>query len=206
MKKLLVMLSVLFLLAGTASADWFLDFEDGADGAEVTDISGVSFESFNGFHPIYGDSRTGNWNTTSDDLGYGSGAYHHNGNFFVFSSTAADARGMIVDFDNNDGTFFSTGYSSSSIFYVEAYLTDGSMVSVSGAGNLRQPMGRLTVNATAGTFIDYIVLHDSGNYWLVDDMRGDASDVGGAVPEPATFVLFGLGMIGLAGISRRKNA
>lgn len=195
-----VFLLVLFLSVGTSFA-FFLDFEDGVEGGTVTDITGVSFQDFNGYDALYGDSRTGGYNTTSDDLGYGGGSYHHNGNFFVWAGPNADAQGMIVDFTSNDGTYFSTGYSSYSVFYIEAYLTDGSMVSVSGAANTGGPMDFLTISATAGTYIDYIVLHDTGNYWLVDDMSGDASGVG--VPEPGTLLFLGAGLLAIAGIRKR---
>ena len=98
--------------------------------------------------------------------------------------------------------WFETGYSSLATFYLDAYLTDGSVVTVSGPGNTGSPMGYLSFYATAGLFIDYIVLHDTGDYWLVDDMSGDATGVG--VPEPSTLLLLGFGLFGLAGI-RRKN-
>jgi len=209
MKRLLAIFSIaVFFMAFSINASAFsIDFEDGVEGSFVSGISGISFLDFNGFESLYGDSRTGNYNTTSDDLGYSSlaGSYHHNGNFFIWAGKHADAQGVIVDFTNNDGTWFSTGYSSSSTFYVNAYLTDGSMVTASGASNINSPMGSLTVNATGGLFIDYVVLHDTGNYWLVDDMSGDASNVNNPVPEPATMFLFGAGLLGMAGFKKKER-
>ena len=197
--------SVLVLASAPANASFFIDFENGTDGAPVTDIAGVSFQDFNGYDALYGDSRTGQYNTTSDDYGYGSGAYHHNGDFWLWAGPQADAQGVIVDFTENDGTYFTTGYSSFSSFYVEAYHTDGTSVQVVGGANTGAPMGFLTVNADAGKFIDYVVLHDSGNYWLVDDMSGDASRVGEPVPEPATLLLVGGGLLGMAARRRKRN-
>jgi len=208
MKKFLILFSALLIIVsfcGNVSA-FSIDFEDGSDGTAVNNIPGISLLNFNGYNPLYADSRTGSYNVTSDDLGYsmGSGAYHHNGNFFIWAGPQADARGLKIDFTNDDGTWFTTGYSSNDTFYVEALLTDGSVVLVSGAANIRTPMNYLTVNATAGLFIDSIVLHDIGNYWLVDDMSGDTSGVNPPVPEPATMVLFGLGILGLAGVNRKR--
>ena len=198
--------AVLLLVGAPAHAQFFLDFEDGVDGAPINDIPGVSFEDFNGFPSLYGDSRTGQYNTTSDDLGYGNGIYHHNGNFFLWAGPEADARGVVVDFTENDGTWFTTGYSAldGTNFYVEAFHTDGTSVEVIGAGNTGTPMAYLTVNADAGKMIDYVVLHNPGNYWLADDMSGDASRVGEPIPEPATLLLLGGGLLGLAARRRRR--
>lgn len=196
--------AVFFVLSLSSSAyAFFIDFEDGTEGAAANDIVGVSFQDFFGFDALYGDSSTGAYNTTSDDLGYGYGAYHHNGNFFLWAGPNADAQGTIVDFTNNDGTWFKTGYSSSGAFYLDAFLTDGTMASVNGTGNIGSPMDFLSINATIGTYIDYVVLHDTGNHWLVDDISGDASGVG--VPEPATLFLLGIGLFGLAGFGRKKR-
>jgi len=190
-----------------ANASFFLDFENGTEGGEVVDIAGVTFEDFNGFPSLYGDSRTGNYNTTSDDLGgsWGGGNFHHNGNFFVWAGLQANAQGMRVDFTENDGTWFTTGYSASSTFYVDVYHTDSSVTTFQGVANINGPMGYINAVADAGKLIDYVVLHDTGNQWLVDDMSGDASRVGEPVPEPATLLLVGGGLLGMAARRRKRN-
>ncbi len=204
MKKGLIILAALLFLLATNGYAFFIDFEDGVNGAAVNDITGVSFLDFNGFDAIYGEGIL--YNTTSDDGGHsGTGNYHHNGEFFLWASAAADAQGVIVDFTNNDGTYFNTGYSSYSNFYLDAYLTDGSVISAMGAANLNNPMGYLNVAATSGLYLDYIVMHDTGNFWLVDDMSGDATGVNAPVPEPATFLLLGSGLAGLAWYRRKRK-
>ena len=122
---------------------------------------------------------------------------------WLWAGCTADAQGVTIDFTENDGTWFTTGYSSSSDFYLEANLTDGATILVSGTANTGNSMGYLSIAATSGTFIDSIVLNDTGNHWLVDDMSGDATGVG-PVPEPATILLMGLGLLGLVGYNRKR--
>ena len=197
-----LILALCLCFASNASA-FFINFEDGVEGAPVNDIAGVSFKSYLGYEPLYADIRTGTYNAHSDDLNYGNGSYHMNGYFSIWAGFNADARGVIIDFDNNDGTWFKTGYASASTFYLDAYLTDGSIVTVSGAGNLNSPMGYLQVNA-ASSYIDYVVIHDTGNQWTADDMSGNTSGVIPHVPEPGTLILLGIGLAGLAA-SRKKS-
>lgn len=202
--KVLCMAGLMVFLGINGAWAFSIDFENGVDGARVQGIEGIEFLDFSGNAPMYGDSRKG-YNTTSDDLGYGDGLFHHNGNMWLWAGSGADARGVKVDFANDNGTWFQTGYSSMSEFYIDAYLTDGTMVTAKGNSNTGGPMDFLRIDATDGTFIDYVVLHDSGNMWLVDDMSGDTSLVASPVPEPSTMLLLGFGLCGIAGFRRKKS-
>ncbi len=203
MKKLLLfvlVLAVSLTMVGNATA-FFIDFEDGVDGMPVTGIPGVSFLDFNGYSPLYADCSLGNYNCADMNGSYDYGDYYIYDNIGMWAGPEAGAQGVKIDFALNDGTWFSTGYSANSSFYVDAYLTDGNTITVSGGNNYGIGMDFLTVSAYAGTYIDYVVLHDSGNYWIVDNLSGDATGVN--VPEPGTLLLLGSGLVGLA-FARRK--
>ncbi len=127
MKSLVQVFFIVVMIFGyQANAHaFFLDFENGTDGATVTDITGVSFLSYNnGYVPLYADIRTRAYNATSDSLGtsYGTGLNHMNGNFSVWAGPNADAQGVRIDFTDNDGTYFRTGYSRFSFFSLTLFL------------------------------------------------------------------------------------
>lgn len=203
-KKLSVFLFAGFLLigmVGMASA-FSIDFEDGTDGARVNDISGVTFLNYSGFAPMYLDGRTGNYNVSDINGTYNHGSYFIDGNFGMWAGPEANAQGVKIDFANNDGTFFQTGYCSYSSFFIEAYLTNGSVLTSSGGSNYGVGINYLSIDTLGGGFIDYVVLHDSGNYWVVDNITGNTTGVN-AVPEPSTMMLLGLGILGF--VKRKKR-
>ncbi|MFH1778030.1 MAG: PEP-CTERM sorting domain-containing protein [Candidatus Omnitrophota bacterium] len=211
MQKILAIAAVLIMVMGftTSAYAFFIDFETGfgRDQQPIDDIAGVTFEVTGGYDWIYGDSKNGNWNTKSIDLGYGGGSYQHYGNVFAFLGIDNSAGSGKIDFTNNDGTWFQTGYTSYSNFYLEGYDTDGNLIaSTSGGGNLNgSDMGWLLINAPSGKFFDYVVVHDTGNFFLVDNMSGDATGVhDDVIPEPASMMLMGAGLLGILGAKKRK--
>ena len=199
LSRILLALLVTVCLAGSGNA-WVLDFEWGLghDYEQIASaIPGATFSDM-----FYADITTGGWNFSSDN-GTGNGDYWIGGNV----SAHADAGISRIDFDNNDGSWFTTGYTAGNTFYVEAYdMFDNLLDVATGAANRRYSegnsvgMGYLTVSSAAAD-IAYVVLHDGGYYWVADNMSGDASGV--AIPEPATMTLFGLGMLGMAALRKR---
>lgn len=188
MLKLLFLLSVLIVSVNA----YFIDFEDGEDGYQLTDIPGVEFKDMHGYEPMYGDSRTGEYNTYSDDLEYGfyNCDYHHKGNIFVWSGFNGDATGLIIDFGYDNSTWFQTGYSCLHDFYIDAYMTDGSIIIEQGKPVINDSMEVLFVLAPEGKYIDYVEVHgEKGDFWIIDDISGDAAGIGdpsgvGTPPRP----------------------
>lgn len=205
-----VLLALSFV--GTAQAGWFLDFEWGLGHDEeqvASGIPGLQFTTTGLYDWIYGDITTGAYNVTSDNGNvYGSANYFMSGNVYAWLGPEADVGR--IDFLNNDGSWFTTGYCSISSFYLEAYDSNGNLLdSAVGAANTMTEGGTglnyLSVYSPSNN-ISYVLLHDTGNYWLADNMSGDASGVNVPdIPEPATLVLLGMGLMGGAIARSRKR-
>lgn len=155
----------------------FIDFEEGTDGAVVAStVPGVSFTTTMGFDWIYADIRTGGYNARSlTDPSVNFGDYVVNGYFCTWLGVSGD-QGRI-DFTMGTASYFSCLVSTFSGVTVEAYDSEDNLIAESGwaSGNLgTYTFTRLTVEAPE---MAYIIVHDTGNYWEMDDIVTDAPGV-----------------------------
>lgn len=211
-------LTMAVVSAAPAMASITMTFEEfvGADQTPVaTFYSGVTFQSGGSGSDWLGrDATTNLYNVSSFPSGtsYGSGEYwiHDSG----FATTALDQSGNDgkIIFNNGDATFVELAYSASSLFTLEAYdAANNLMDSDSGAANLRFVNGNaggpgtLHVDWQGGVNIAYVIVHDTGNFWLVDNITTDATGIttAGVVPAPAA-VWLGAAGLGLVGLIRRR--
>jgi len=160
--------------------DVFIDFESGIDGVEIeSSIPSVKFTTTSGLNWAYGDIRTGQYNVYP----YGGQSYETNGNFFAWLGVTGDVGR--IDFVGGGATYCSALVSTHSGLTLDAYNSEGALIASSGwaNGNIgTRTFTRLTVDAPAGQTIAYVMVHDTGNYWLIDDLCTDANKA--VIPVP----------------------
>jgi len=201
-----------------AMANITMTFEEfvGADQTPVaTFYSGITFQSGGSGSDWLGrDANANLYNVSS----WPSGTQFLGGNYWIlgegFATTALDQTGNDgkIIFDNGDATFVELAYSASTQFTLEAYDAANNLLdSDSGAANLRYADGNaggpgtLHVDWNGTDHIAYVIVHDTGNFWLVDDITTDASGIttAGVIPAPAA-VWLGAAGLGLVGLIRRR--
>ena len=151
----------------------FIDFEDGTDREPIAStIPGLEFTNTEGYDWVYGDWRTGNYNGPfPDGPDPTKSQYYSNGNFFGWMGTEQGTG--VITFTAAYATTFSIGYSSGSTVYIEAYDEAGGLLgSDSGPKNLNT--GRLDFLQVEAPGMAYIMIHDTNNRWIVDDLDTDA--------------------------------
>ncbi len=187
MGGILLFAAVLALvLPSTAHADGFIDFENGTDQQTIqSTIPGLRFTTTANYDWIYGDWRTGDYNGP-----YPHGAYTSNGNFFAWLGPN-QGYGRI-DFTAGCGTYMQVYVSSLAGLHMDAYYPDNTLAATAFVnGNLfTGQLARLRVDAPAGDCFTYVILHDTGNFWLIDDLSTDAAGV--PATRPPVIVLPGL--------------
>jgi hypothetical protein len=182
-----------------------MTFEEflGNDGMPLsTYYSGILFQAASsGQDWIASDVTTGGYNASS----WPSGQQWGGGEYWLYDYVAA-WTGVLgdngkVSFNNADATFVELGYGASSPLYLEAYNSTGTLLdSASGPANLRyvnlnaSGPGTLRVDAPSGQYISYVLIHDSGNFWEVDNIRTDATGITTTIPAPGALLLGGLGV------------
>jgi len=218
-RKILGVAAVLLLTAGWAFADiTTITFEEfvGLDGTPVgTFYKGITFESgAGGSDWVARDGRYYNVSSWETKEKWGTGDYWINN--YVSATTALDYTGNdgIIRFDNKDAKYVELNYaayngSGAPALYLVAYSQSGVVLdSDSGPSNLRyidgneSGPGTLHVDWNGTDPIAYVIVHDTGNYWTVDNIKTDASGIT-IIPAPAA-VLLGMVGLGLVGWLRRR--
>lgn len=197
--SIIVMCTMLMASTGAVASRTY-DFEEGLGcNWQVigSSIVGITFSTTRGGDMYYADINSGWYNMTSD-----SGAVSHSGEYFISGCVALTVLELT---DIGRITFGSPvsqctiGYSSEHPFYLEAYSAAGELISsATGPINTKSHgdtgLQHLTV---AGQGIAYVDMHDSGGYWLVDNIT--------VVPEPSSAAVTLLGVVfALIGRFRRR--
>jgi hypothetical protein len=141
-----------------------MDFEGGPDAAPISStIPGMFFTTTEGFDWIYGDKTTGKYNVHP----YGNGMYVCNGNVFAWLGPN-QGKGRI-DFTGATARKISMWTSTYSGLWLKAYDENGQLLDSDYAPSNwgTHQLTQLTVDAPT---IAYVLVHDVGNYWLIDDL------------------------------------
>jgi hypothetical protein len=155
----------------------FIDFETGTEGEVIySTIPGLSFTTTGGYDWIYVDVRTGGYNLRSlTDPSENYGEYVCNGYFIAW--LGADQPSGRIDFTMGTASYFSVLVTCNTDFTVDAYDGDDNLIATSGvaASNFgTYTFSRCTVEAPG---MAYVICHNSGNYWGIDDLVTDAPGV-----------------------------
>ena len=213
--SMVVFVTLALVAAANAGPVFTMTFEEPA--FQATDVlpvedyyTGVTFGSSSTGSPLVSRNYLlGNYNVSSWPSGNstGSGEYWMYGNVGVTSALDASGNDGQISFDYQDATFVEIGYCASSTFWLEAYRADGTLIdTASGPGNRRylennpNGPGTLRVDWNGTDYIAWVIVHDQGDYWVIDNVTTDASSIGYAIPLPGAVYL---GAIGLGLIARR---
>lgn len=141
-----------------------MDFEDGINGQTIrSKIPGLKFTTTQGYDWIYGDWRSG-YNGP-----YPNGSYYSYGNFFAWLG-ANQGTGRI-DFEGATASSLSIYTSTYSGLVMDAFDSNGRMIATSGWASNNLNTGKMTKLTVSAPNMSYVTVHDSGNYWLIDNLE-----------------------------------
>lgn len=192
----------------------FIGFESIADGTNLSEspIQGVQFTTTDGFTWLVGDFATGTYN----------GKYPVGGVFMSqgmrWAWLGPDQGAGRIDFVDGNASVFSllTSVGQTDVF-LEAYDSSDVLLETAGPAPANAATGTMTELKIArpGNDIAYVIVHDEGNFFLVDSLCTDAPGVTEGGPAVVGAPLFGgksgamlavgLGLIGILLLSRRGD-
>ena len=179
----------------------FVDFEYLTEGSVLGDVvPGVRFTTTSGYDWRVGRFSSGNYNGK-----YPYGSYTSEGDAFAWMGPAQGSG--IITTTVGKASYFSFMTSTYSGVTVDAYDEYGNFLESSGwaTNNLNTgTMDRLVIHRQMAD-IRYVVVHDAGDYWLLDSMVTDAPGVENPVPEPSSLLALGSGLVGLGGVFFRRR-
>lgn len=160
--------------AYTCAEPGFITFEDLPDGTSLASgtISGVQFTTTGGFTWLVGDFATGQYNGK-----YPNGAYTSQGTHWAWLGPNQGSGRM--DFPNGPASYFSLLVSNDTPIYLDAYDANNNLLETAGPAPVDYNTGHMTELAITRATADiaYVIVHDSGNYFLVDAICTNASAV-----------------------------
>jgi hypothetical protein len=115
-----------------------------------------------------------------------------------------DFETLNYDFEEKSGEFSLTWTGSGLPTYLDLVFGFGAGDDMAFYGFNDVYLG-ITPNAANGTFVMTLTNPSGQNYYDLSHAMVFGRDPGNPVPEPATMLLFGAGLAGLAGVARRKK-
>lgn len=166
--------------AYTCAEPGFITFEDLPDGTSLASgtISGVQFTTTGGFTWLVGDFATGQYNGK-----YPNGAYTSQGTHWAWLGPNQGSGRM--DFPNGPASYFSLLVSNYTPIYLDAYDANNNLLETAGPALVNYNTGHMAELAITRSTADiaYVIVHDSGNYFLVDAICTNAA----TVPQTQSF-------------------
>lgn len=130
---------------------------------------------------------------------YNVGGYPpHSGTNVIYSGSSNSIQADAVGSTWTDVSLYYT--SAITGLYLEAYNSSDVLLASSFGGTNYGTNSLLTVSAAD---ISYVKIHDSGNFFTIDDFA--FTQTSSEVPEPATLTIWGLGALGCAVAAYRRK-